>query len=264
MLTDTRTELRNTFYHHFIDLSPSTSDAASLACVNQQVHVEFTTLYLSRLYQGTTGVSFEHLPFFLHFFFTQYPNAVPKNVLYKFNVGLGNPGPKSIDGDLASCWSLDLLKVVSVMRRYPLIEVVWILGAGMGRYSAVSFDDKDIAYAVTNLRCMVAENFGQLSSVRLTLRESPLELHSFQPFRVGTTLALDARLSIELKKGVTEFCFEDIDTNCGGIDVEFEQEYSMDSDEESSDGEEDDPVDGHEDSESEDQVLPDLGDLIIF
>jgi len=151
-ITNTRTELRNTFYHHFIDLSPSTNDAANLACVNQQVHAEFTTLYLSRLYQGTTGVPFEHIPFFLHFFFVQYPDAAPKNVRYKFNVGLGNPGPKSIDGDLASCWSLDLLKVVSVMRKYPLIEVVWDLGAGMGRYSAVSFDDTDIAYAVIELR----------------------------------------------------------------------------------------------------------------
>jgi len=38
------------------------------------------------------------------------------------------------------------------MRKYPLIEVVWDLGAGMGRYSAVSFDDTDIAYAVIELR----------------------------------------------------------------------------------------------------------------
>ncbi|KAI4638012.1 hypothetical protein J4E93_010480 [Alternaria ventricosa] len=257
-------KLRNTFYHHFIDLWPSTSDAANLACVNQQVHAEFTTLYLSRFYQGATGVPFEHVPFFLHFFFAQYPDAVPKNVLYKFNVGLGSPTPKSIDLDASPCWSLDLLKVVSVMREYPLIEVVWDLGAGMGRYSAVSFDDKDIAYAVTNLRCLDAQHYNQLSSVRLTLSESPRELHSFQPFQVGTTLALDARLWIELKNGVTEFCFEDIDTNCGGINVGFGSENSMDSDEQSSDGEEDDLVDGHEDSEGEDQVLPDLGDLIIF
>jgi len=264
MLTYTRTELRNTFYHHFIDLSPSTSDAANLACVNQQVHAEFTTLFLIRVYQGTTGVPFEHVPFFLHFFFVQYPDMAPKTVLYKFNVGLGNPGPKGIDLDLAPCWSLDLLKVVSVMRKYPLIRVVWDLGAGMGRYSAVSFDDTDIAYAVTNLRCMSARNFSTLSSIRLTLSESPRELHSFQPFRVRTTLALDAGHSINLKKGVTEFCFEDIDTNRGGIDVEFALENSMNSDEENSDGEEDGPVDGHEDLDSEDRVMTDLGDLIIF
>ena len=264
MLTNARTELRNTFYHHFIDLSPSTSDAANLACVNPQVHAEFTTLYLSRVYQGTTGVPFEHVPFFLHFFFAQYPDAVPKNVLYKFNVSLGNAGPKGVDLDLAPCWSMDLLKVVSVMRKYPLIEVVWDLGAGMGRYSAVSFDDTDIAHAVTNLRRMSAENFSKLSFVRLTLSESPKELHSFQPFRVVTGPALDASLMIEVKKGVTDEFLDYFDTNCGGIDVEVVLEDSVDSDDESSDGEEDDLVDGHEDSESEDQVLPDLGDLIIF
>ncbi|KAI4917475.1 hypothetical protein J4E85_009994 [Alternaria conjuncta] len=257
-------ELRNTFYHHFIDLSPSTSDAANLACVNQQVHAEFTTLYLSRRYQGTTGLPFEHVPFFLHFFFVRYPDAAPKTVVYKFKVGLGNPTPKSIDFDTAPCWSLDLLKVVSVMRKYPLIKVVWDLGAGMGRYSAVSFDDTDIVYAVRNLRSMSSRHFSKLSSIRLTLSESPKELHNFQPFRVVTGPSLDASLSIKSKKGVTEDFFDKFDTNCGGINVELALEDSTDSNEESSDGEEDIPVDGHEDSESEDQVLPDLGDLILF
>ena len=264
MLTDTRTELRNTFYHHFIDLSPSTSDAANLACVNQQVQAEFTTLYLSRRYQGPSGVPFEHVPFFLHFFFVRYPDAAPKTVVYKFKVGLGNPMPKSIDFEASPCWSLDLLKVVSVMRKYPLIEVVWDLGASMGRYSAVSFDDTDIANAVRNLISMIARHFSKLSSIRLTLSESPKELHSFQPFRVATCPALDASLSIKSKKGVTEDFFDAFDVNCGGIDVELALEDSVDSEEESSDGEEDNPDDGHNDSESEDQVLPDLGDLIIF
>ena len=150
------------------------------------------------------------------------------------------------------------------MRKYPLIEVVWDLSAGMERYSAVSFDDTDIAYTVIDLRYLNAQHFSKLSSIRLTLSESLKDLHSFQPFRVGTVVVLDASLSIKSKKGVTEDFFDDFDTNCGGIDIELALENSTDSDEESSDGEEDDPVDGHEDSESEDQVLPDLGDLIIF
>jgi len=263
MLTNTTTELRNTFYHHFIDLSPSTSDAANLACVNQQVHAEFTTLYLSRLYQGTTGIPFEHVPFFLHFF-VQYPDAATKTVLYKFNVGLGNPVPKSIDLNRAPCWSLDLLKVVSVMREYPLIEVVWDLGAGLGPCWAVSFDDTDVAHAIANLRCMSARHFSKLSSIRLTLSESPKGLHSFQPFRVVTGPALNASLMIELKKGVTDDFLDDFDTNCGGIDVEVVLEDSVDSDDESSDGEEDVSDDGPDDSESQDRTMPDLGDLIIF
>ncbi|KAI4708279.1 hypothetical protein J4E89_006901 [Alternaria sp. Ai002NY15] len=263
-ITSVETELRNTFYHHFIDLSPSTSDAASLACVNQQVHAEFTTLSLSRLYQGTTGVSFEHLPFFLHFFFTQYPNAVPKNVLYKFKVGLGKQGPRSIDCPTAPCWSLDLLKVVSVMRKYPLIKVVWDLSAGMNRYPVLSFDDTDIAYAVTNLRGMSARNFSKLSSIKLTLSESFKYERSFQPLRDQGWLVLNASLSIKSKKGMAGGSFDDFDTKCGGIDVELALKDSGDSEEERSDGEEHVSDDGPDDPESVDRTMPDLGDLTIF
>ncbi|KAI4614867.1 hypothetical protein J4E80_006371 [Alternaria sp. BMP 0032] len=257
-------ELRNTFYHHFIDLWPSTSDAANLACVNQQVHAEFTTLYLSRFYQGATGVPFEHVPFFLHFFFVRYPDAAPKTVVYKFKIGLGNPTPKSIDFDTAPCWSLDLLKVVSVMREYPLIEVVWDLGAGMGRYFAVSFDDTDIAYAVRNLRSMSSRHFSKLSSIRLILSESPKELHNFQPSRAVTRVALGASLFIKSKKSVEGVLYDYFGNGCGDIDVELALENSRDSDEESSDGEEGNPDDGPDDSESQDQTMPDLEDLIIF
>jgi hypothetical protein len=74
------TELRNTIYQRFMDLEPSIIDAAHVACVDQQIHSEFLTLYMGRKFKGGASVSFEHVPSFLRLFFVQYPKPAPQNV----------------------------------------------------------------------------------------------------------------------------------------------------------------------------------------
>lgn len=108
-----------------MNLRPLTGDAASVPCINQQIHAEFLTLYLHRMFENELGVLFGHVHEFLHSFFVAYPDSAPKDVPYKFAVGLG-ASKSDIEG-VTPAWSLDLLKVVSAMRHYPLINVVWKL-----------------------------------------------------------------------------------------------------------------------------------------
>ncbi|KAI4947680.1 hypothetical protein J4E91_006502 [Alternaria rosae] len=209
-------KLRNKIYEHFINLRPLTGDAASVACINQQFHAEFLTLYLHRMFENGVGVSFGHVHKFLHTFFVAYPDSAPKDVPYKFAVGLG-ASKSDIEG-VTPAWSLDLLKVVSVMRRYPLINVIWKL---VDDCKEAAFQDIEVAYTVAALKEMSANRFEVLESAHLRLYDH--ELYKTIPF---AEIEVEACLSLLLKKGATKQGVKSLEASRfrygrGGIEVEI-------------------------------------------
>ncbi|KAI4638011.1 hypothetical protein J4E93_010479 [Alternaria ventricosa] len=157
------TELRNTIYEHFIDLKPwpCCANAPNLLWINQQIRAEFGSLYLS---QDNTTVSFYHLADFLRLFVLPPANLFTKDVAYKVTV------------ELCYCdtpwdsWVLDLVEVVSIMRQYPLVDIVWAMPPFCW---PPWFDHFDVARPVSIMRSMEDQEFELLTSGDLIVRDRP-------------------------------------------------------------------------------------------
>ncbi|KAI4695619.1 hypothetical protein J4E81_005945 [Alternaria sp. BMP 2799] len=229
-----REELRNTVYQHFIDdldfqpetrlgcrpsqrrtpFGSSDNKASILASVHQQIHAEFMTLYLHQVYQGGRRLLFNNVHYFLDLFFGQYPNSALKEVTYKFEIRLGTArhDPEGLMTD----WALDLLKVVSIMRRYPLISIAWNL---VDNFKEAMFDDSGVSYAVSALKDTDVQLLEKLDYVELALN------NFFEPDQFGR-VGVEAHLRLKFKKGATKQDVNSImsllyPTRCRGIEVEI-------------------------------------------
>ncbi|KAI4708278.1 hypothetical protein J4E89_006900 [Alternaria sp. Ai002NY15] len=198
----------------------SDSKASDLASVHQQIHAEFMTLYLHQAYKGGRLLLLNNLYYFLDLFFGRYPNSALRDVTYKFEVRLGT-AQHDREG-LRADWSLDLLEVVSIMRRYPLISIAWNL---VDSRKIATFDDSGVVYAVSALKEMDVQLFGKLSSVMLYLN------NSIEPSQFGRT-EVQADMPCVLKRGTTK---QDVNriksllypSQCRGIEVEIRFEGSF-------------------------------------
>jgi len=182
--------------------------------VHQQIHAEFMTLYLHQAYKGGHRLLFNNLHYFLYLFFGRYPNSALRDVTYKFEVRLGaaRNDPEGLKAD----WSLDLLKVVSIMRHYPLISIAWNL---VDNFKEAAFDDSGVAYAVLALKDMDVQLYEKLDSVKLALN------NSFEPDQFGRS-GVEAHLAPTLKEGATKKGVRALQallypTRCSGIEVEI-------------------------------------------
>ena len=237
--------MRNTVYQHFIDYlrhqpeprvccnscslrrsrtisewtTPECSDgkASDLASVHQQIHAEFMTLYLHQAYKGGHRFLFNNLYYFLDLFFGRYPNSALRDVIYKFEVRFGTARNYQ-EGLKPADWSLDLLEVVSIMRRSPLISIAWNL---VDNFKEANLDDSGIAYAVSALKDMDVQLFEKLDSAKLALN------NSFEPDgRQFGRSGVEAHLSPTLKEGATKKDVRALQallypTRCSGIEVEI-------------------------------------------
>ena len=246
--------MRNTVYQHFIDdlkdepdsLPPgstlsqrrrlsqfgwSDGHALNLASVHRQIHAEFMTLYLHKVYHGGSRLSFDKVYCFLDLFFGQYPDSGLKEVSYQFEVRMGAAGDywnrrsssSSSAGDyLEADWSLDLLEVVSIMRHHPLISIAWNL---VDSFKEATFDDSGVVYAVSALKDMDVQLFGKLKSIMLYLNKS------IEPNQFGRA-EIEAVMPCVLNRGATKQDVNSIKsllypTRCRGIEVEISWEGSF-------------------------------------
>ncbi|KAI4917477.1 hypothetical protein J4E85_009996 [Alternaria conjuncta] len=265
-------ELRNKIYDYFLNLKPSITKAANLACVTHIVHAEFTTLFIRRWQCKSETFHFESIHEVLHSFFVQYPNSAPKNVRYVFCVGIeaGTIYPVGPEDDNPVC-TLDLLKVVSVLRLYPLIHIHWDL---VNRNKDAVLEDGEVAYAVYALEEMSDHQLEKLDSAKLDL------WYNFS-YAWGRH-EVHANLDLRFKKGATKKDVKTISASqirtehqgiivgiewernswgkdvCGGFPKDLSsssEEDDSDSGEENSDSGEDNSDSGGVDPESEDQIL---------
>jgi hypothetical protein len=104
-------------YHDFLGLNPSLFEVVNLVSVHEQVHVEFTPMYL---YGNGITISLWKLTPLLNTFYK--PNMIPllRTVPYEIEVKEdwtkldSNPYP-----------SIDMLKVSSIMCQCPRLEITW-------------------------------------------------------------------------------------------------------------------------------------------
>lgn len=149
-------------------------------------------MYLSK---GNAKVYFDNVADFLRTLVLPPANLVLNDVACKICVELCE-----CDSECNS-WDLDLVEVVSITRRFPLVNIQWNL-VPFGH--SKRYNDMGFATLVSTLKRMDNRDFENLSSAALLLHDEPF----------------GAVFEITLKNYCTEQDFKDIELRIGGLQYE--------------------------------------------
>jgi hypothetical protein len=150
-------------------------EAANLACIHKQIHSEFGMLFILR---GNLRLKLEDLYKGLHHFFVRYPSSALEDLHCVIDVV----------APFFPSHSINVLAVVSVLHRYPLLRIVWLNGCE---------PDDDGEWRHEDLASVVMIMVARHSEEPISVKLSHEECH--------TTL----ELSIVLEKGVSKQTIQD-------------------------------------------------------